>query len=152
MLRLWPAAGSLLEVVQSCWLLGRWAEMDLGEHYPCLKVEDLQRSIEFYLKLNFRLIEDHRAENWAVLQHNNMALCLYQGHIERNLINFRGGDIEAIHSEASARGLEFSKPAERHPDGSWSAELRDPDGNVIYFNTFPEERERYLRTGRLIDD
>ena len=85
--------------------------MDLGEHFPCLNVKDLERSIEFYQKLDFKLIDDHRSENWAVLQHNNMALCLYQGHIENNLINFRGGDIEAIHNEATARGLRFSKPA-----------------------------------------
>ena len=25
-----------------------------------------------------------------------------------------------------------------------------PDGNVIFFNTFPDEREEYARTGRLI--
>ena len=125
--------------------------MDLGEHYPCLDVRDLARSIEFYEKLGFRMIEDHRAENWAVLQHNNMALCLFQGHIRENLINFRGGDIPAIERAALARGLVFETAARRHPDGSWSAEIRDPDGNCIFFNTFPEERERYARTGRLIN-
>lgn len=125
--------------------------MDLGEHYPCLNVQDLTRSIEFYEKLDFKLIEDHRSENWAVLQHNNMALCLYQGHIDRNLINFRGGDIDAIHKEATARGLEFEKPALIHPDGSWNATIHDPDGNCIFFNTFPDERDEYVRTGKLID-
>lgn len=125
--------------------------MDLGEHYPCLNVRDLERSIAFYEKLDFRIIEDHRAESWAVLQHNNMVLCLYQGHLERNLINFRGGDVEAIQKEATGRGLAFAQPARRHDDGSWSAEIRDPDGNCIFFNTFPDERERYVRTGKLID-
>jgi catechol 2,3-dioxygenase-like lactoylglutathione lyase family enzyme len=126
-------------------------QMDLGEHYPCLNVQNLEKSIEFYLKLDFKLTEDHGSENWAVLQHNNMALCLYQAHIDENLINFRGGDIEAIHKEATARGLEFTKPASVHEDGSWSAELHDPDGNSIFFNTFPRERDEYARTGKLID-
>ncbi len=125
--------------------------MDLGEHYPCLNVQDLTRSIEFYQKLDFTIIGDHRSENWAVLQHNNMALCLFQGHIDKNLINFRGGNIEAIHKEAASRGLKFTKPARLEPDGSLSAEIRDPDGNVIYFNTFPDEAEQYVRTGKLID-
>jgi lactoylglutathione lyase len=125
--------------------------MDLGEHYPCLNVKDLARSIEFYEKLDFKLIEDHRSEDWAVLQHNNMALCLYQGHIDRNMINFRGGDIDAIHKEATARGLKFEKPALIHPDGSWNATIHDPDGNCIFFNTFPDEREKYVNTGKLID-
>ena len=125
--------------------------MDLGEHYPCLNVQDLVLSIEFYQKLDFAITGDHRSDNWAVLKHNNMALCLYQGHIDENLINFRGGDVEAIHKEATARGLAFTKPARLEPDGSWSAEIRDPDGNSIYFNTFPDEREQYVRTGKLID-
>ncbi len=125
--------------------------MDLGEYYPCLKVEDLEKSIEFYIKLGFRMIEDQRQENWAVLQHNNMALSLYQEHLEQNLINFRGGDIQAIVDAAAKNGIEFTKPAAEAPDGSWSAEVSDPDGNVIFFNTFPEEREQYVKTGKLID-
>ena len=125
--------------------------MDLGENYPCLNVQDLARSIEFYLKLDFAIIDDHRSENWCVVQHNNMALCLFQGHIDENLINFRGGDIAAIYKEATERGLEFEKPALAHPDGSWNATIRDPDGNCIFFNTFPDERDEYVAKGKLID-
>lgn len=124
---------------------------DLGEFFPCLNVQDLEQSIEFYQKLGFKMTGDHRKDNWAVLQHNNMALCLYQGHIVENLINFRGGNIEEIVKQASAQGLEFEKPAAQEGDGSWGAEIRDPDGNIIYFNTFPDEREQYLKTGKLID-
>ena len=125
--------------------------MDLGEHFPCLNVKDIHQSIAFYEKLDFKVIDDHRSENWAILQHNNMVLCLFQGHIERNLINFRGGDIEEIYREATERGIEFSKPAQAEPDGSWSAEIIDPDGNVIYFNTYESERKEYVETGKLID-
>ena len=32
--------------------------MDLGEFYPCLKVQDIEQSIRFYQKLGFRLIDD----------------------------------------------------------------------------------------------
>ena len=109
--------------------------MDLGEYFPCLNVKDLAASITFYEKLDFALIGDYQAHNWAVMQHNNMVLCLFQGHIEENLINFRGGDIEAIQKEITAKGLTFSKPAFQESDGSWGAEIRDPDGNSIYFNT-----------------
>ena len=125
--------------------------MDLGEYYPCLNVEDLLVSLEFYEKLGFGIVEDHRQDGWMVLQHNNMALCLFQGHIAQNLINFRGGDIPSIAQEARDRGLKLSKSEAREQDGSWSAEIIDPDGNVIYFNTFPDESKRYRATGRLID-
>jgi len=125
--------------------------MDLGEFYPCLNVKNIEQSINFYLKLGFRIIEDHREENWAVLQHNNMALSLYQGHIKENLINFRGGDIPAIVTEATENGLAFDQSAEEYADGSWNAEIRDPDGNVIFFDTSPDERKKYVRAGKLID-
>ncbi|MFK7802454.1 MAG: VOC family protein [Anaerolineae bacterium] len=124
---------------------------DLGEFFPCLNVQDLEKSVDFYQKLGFKMTGDHRQENWAVLQHNNMALCLYQGHIVENMINFRGGDVETIVKEASAAGLEFENPAAQESDGSWGAEIRDPDGNVIYFNTFQDERDQYVKTGKLID-
>ena len=125
-------------------------ELDLGSYFPCLNVENLDNSVDYYLKLGFKMREDHREENWAVLQHNNMVLCLYQGHIERNLINFRGGDIEAIIKIASERGIRFTKPTHIEHDGSLSAETIDPDGNVIYFNTYPDEREKYKKLGTLI--
>ncbi|NEQ52711.1 MAG: hypothetical protein F6K11_21665 [Leptolyngbya sp. SIO3F4] len=80
-----------------------------------------------------------------------MVLCLDQSHINENLINFRGGDIEAIYKEAIARGLKFDKPARLQADGAWNATIRDPDGNCIFFNTFPAEREEYSQKGKLID-
>lgn len=124
--------------------------MDLGEYNHCLNVKSLAASIDFYKKLGFTVLEDHTDEKWAVLTHNNLILALYEGHLENNLLNFRGGDIQAIEQMVSARGLKFNKPAHLEADGSWSAEVIDPDGNVIYFNTFPEERETYQRTGRLL--
>ena len=125
-------------------------ELDLGSYFPCLNVKKLQDSIDFYVKLGFKIREDHREENWAVLQHNNMVLCLFEGHIERNLINFRGGDIKAIEKIASEHGIRFTKPAHVEHDGSWSAETIDPDGNIIYFNTSSDEREKYKKHGTLI--
>ena len=124
--------------------------MDLGEFFPCLTVADLARSMDFYRRLDFQIVEDHSEDHWAVLQHNNMVLCLYQGHIDQNLINFRGGDVPAIIEAARARGIEPEQDAELHPDGSYAATLRDPDGNAIFFNTFPGERAVYEEQGRLI--
>jgi hypothetical protein len=66
-------------------------------------------------------------------------------------MNFRGGDVQAIVRQASDRGLIFENEAVRHDDGSWSAEVRDPDGNSIFFNAYPSEREEYVRTGKLTD-
>ncbi len=124
--------------------------MDLGEYNLCLDVRDLEASMLFYGRLGFEVMEDHREDRWAVMRHANLVVALYQGHLERNLLNFRGGDVAAIHEAAVAEGLEFVADAHEEHDGSWSAELVDPDGNHLYFNTFPDERERYLRDGRLL--
>lgn len=124
--------------------------MDLGEHLLCLDVKNLEASLDFYTKLGFRLSEDHRPERWAVVDHNNLVVCLFEG-IEENLMNFRGGDIAAIQREAVANGLDFAKPAKEHPDGSWNATIYDPDGNAIFFNTFSDERGRYAKTGTIAE-
>ena len=42
--------------------------MDLGENFPCLNVKNLEESIAFYEKLDFKMIKDHRDENWAWMQ------------------------------------------------------------------------------------
>jgi len=86
-----------------------------------------------------------------VYKYDSLRARVHQDHINKNLINFRGGDIEESYSEAVKRGLAFVKPARIESDGSWSAEIHDPDGNVIYFNTYQDEREKYLQTGKLID-
>jgi catechol 2,3-dioxygenase-like lactoylglutathione lyase family enzyme len=124
-------------------------KMDLGQCYLCLNVANLEASVDFYRRLGFEIIEDHSVENWVHLQHNNLILSLYQEHIENNLINFRGGDIEFIVHEAEKNELRFGQKPTKHQDGSWSAEIKDPDGNIIFFNTFPKEREKYLREGKI---
>lgn len=61
------------------------------------------------------------------------------------------GDIKSIYREGVEAGLDFTKQAHIEHDGSWSAEIIDPDGNIIYFNTFPDEREKYVKEGSLIE-
>ena len=118
----------------------------------CLNVKNLADSISFYHNLGFQVIDDQRQDNWAVLKHNDLILSLYEGHIEHNLLNFRGGDINDLAEKAIQNGLSFSKPPSREEDGSWSAESQDPDGNIIYFNTFPSEREVYIQKGTVFED
>ena len=124
--------------------------MDLGECHLCLNVADMAAALDFYVKLHFDLREDHVDEGWAILSHNNLVLGLYQGHIDSMVINFRGGDVAALAADAAAKGLPFKKKVQEHPNGSWSAELLDPDGNVIFLNTYPDERARYLQEGTVI--
>lgn len=115
--------------------------LKLGWCELCLNVADLERSLGFYRKLGFNEIEVATDEGWAVLEHANLVLALYRGHIKENLINFRGGDVFKIAEELKSSGLELADEAHIEEDGSAGFTIRDPDGNAIYFNTHPGEGE-----------
>ena len=111
----------------------------LGCLHVCLDVKDVARSVAFYETLGFERTGGEMSEGWAILCHEGATLGLYQGHIGGNLLNFRGGDVFALHRELTRRGLAFETDAHVEGDGSDGAVLRDPDGNEIYLNTAPGE-------------
>lgn len=113
--------------------------MKLGWCELCLNVMNLERSLDFYEKLGFSEVEVDLDDGWAVLELSNLVLALYKGHIKENMINFRGGDVSRIAGELKARGLDMEEDFHIEDDGSAGATLRDPDGNLIYFNTHPGE-------------
>lgn len=112
---------------------------DLGWFELCLNVADLAASMDFYERLGLELVGGEPEQGWAVMSQGNLRLALYEGHIERNLLNFRGAEIFGLAEALEARGMRLSKHARRESDGSAAAELIDPDGNVIYLNTHPGE-------------
>ena len=115
--------------------------MKLGRGRLCLKVENIAASLTFYRTIGFETLEEHLDEGWAVVRQGDLTISLFQGHIERNIVTFRGADIETLAAELTGAGIPLTRPAVEHDDGSWSAEIKDPDGNVIFFNTYPAERE-----------
>lgn len=115
--------------------------IELGWFELCLNVKNLAESLDFYKRLGFKAVAEYPAERFAVLTNGDARIALYQGHIERNILNFRGAPVFGLAKELERRGFELSKPARTESDGSDSAEIIDPDGNVIYFNTFPGEKK-----------
>jgi predicted lactoylglutathione lyase len=113
--------------------------LNLGRFEYCLNVRDLQRSMKFYVKLGFKQIGGNPEEGWVVLKHNNLRLALYQEHIAGNLMNFRGGDVNEIARTLKNKDLKMKMDAIQESDGSMGATIEDPDGNLIYFNTHPDE-------------
>jgi hypothetical protein len=53
--------------------------------------------------------------------------------------NFRGGDVKAIADGLTAAGVEFSSTPKFREKGGGSFEIRDPDGNLIFFDSCPNE-------------
>ena len=119
--------------------MSEYGGLDIGWFEYCINAAGLAESVEFYGKLGFRAVVDDRDTGYAIMVNGEARIGLFKGHIERNLINFRGGDVFAIAEELKRRGLALSKEAHVEQDGSAAAELIDPDGNVIYLNTFPGE-------------
>lgn len=115
------------------------SKVKLGRFEYCLNVSHIQTSLEFYRKLGFEQTGGDIDDGWAIIKHGDCTLGLYQGHIAVNLLNFRGGDVFEIARYLESQGLEMKKDAFVETDGSTAAEILDPDGNVIYFNTFPGE-------------
>lgn len=113
--------------------------IELGRFELCLNVSNVHRSIDFYTKLGFRLVSGDPGSGWAVMECNNLRLALYQGHIAQNMLNFRGGDVSTIAARLKEKGMQLKSDAMVEKDGSIGAIIEDPDGNVIYFNTHPDE-------------
>ena len=112
---------------------------DLGSLEFCLNVKDIATSLEFYGKLGFERTGGKVEEGWAILSDGKAVVAPYAGDIDENLMKFRRGDVFAIASAPKERGLELEKDAHVEPDGSAGAIIRDPDGNMIYFNTHTDE-------------
>jgi len=109
--------------------------MEIGRFELCLKVSDLATSRKFYETLGFKVSKGAEADGFLILKSGSASIGLYQGHIGENLLNFRGGDVFAIAQSLEESGLQLESPAEIESDGSAGAMVRDPDGNLIYFNT-----------------
>jgi len=110
----------------------------LGWLVPCFAVADLTATIGFYPKLGFSVYGGNVAERWAMLRNRTIEIHLFQEHIPRDLLNFRGGDRRAIREALEDRGLEVaSEPVE----GSYI--FHDPDGREVFFDGSPEEEEAY---------
>jgi len=110
----------------------------LGWLVPCLAVSDLAASLEFYAKLDLVPYGGSPSEGWSMLRNRAIEIHMFQGHIPRDLLNFRGGDTNVIRNALLGRGLEVSTV-----QSEWSFTYVDPDGREVFFDTSDEELEDY---------
>jgi catechol 2,3-dioxygenase-like lactoylglutathione lyase family enzyme len=110
----------------------------LGWLVPCLAVADLTASLDFYAKLDLVRYGGDPKENWAMLRSRAVEIHLFEGHIPKDLLNFRGGDPEAIRSALAERGLAIASE-----QGPGSFTVLDPDGREVFFDTCAEEIAAY---------
>ena len=106
---------------------------------PILRVEDMERSLHFYVgQLGFKNA-DWGGEDFTSVSRDRAGIYLCRGD------QGRGGawvwigveDARRLHDELKARGVVIRAPLTNRP---WALEFQveDPDGNVLRFGSEPE--------------
>ncbi len=111
----------------------------LGWLVPCLAVRDLGASLDFYGKLDLVRYGGDPAQGWAMLRNRSIEIHLFQGHIPKDGLNFRGSDPAAIRAMLADRGLGIANDM-----GERSFILHDPDGRDVFFDSTADETRAYF--------
>ncbi len=117
--------------------------MDLGTFSISLAVRNLERSLEFYAKLGFEVIDGgHRSKDfpdssekrWRVLQNGSAKIGLFEGMFPRNILTFHPPDVLAIQRTLKQNGVSLMSEADENAPGPASLMFEDPDGNTFLFD------------------
>jgi catechol 2,3-dioxygenase-like lactoylglutathione lyase family enzyme len=91
-----------------------------------LHVADVEKSVNFYSKIPGAELVMHRPGQFAKFK-----LAGEKGfHVELD-----APDLQALHDELKAAGIEPDGPPEKQFFGRVQFHVRDPDGNVLEFDT-----------------
>jgi len=119
--------------------------MELGVFSLSLKVKDMEKSLDFYQKLGFEVIDgghmndqypDTDKEKWRILSHDSVKIGLFQHVIDSTLLTFHPQDARAVQRTLKASGVELIQEADMDGGGPASIILADPDGNMIMMDQF----------------
>ncbi|WP_322179770.1 VOC family protein [Neglectibacter caecimuris] len=117
--------------------------MKLGE--VCLLTEDVRRLADFYKKLlqveNGSEDETHQ----CILAEETMLTVYHDGaKREKNFQNiqlaFTVEDLDAAYERVRALGAKVVEPPAKRPWGAVNMSFLDPDGNLLFFRSFPEKQ------------
>ena len=117
--------------------------MDLGKFSISLTVKDIEKSLDFYQKLGFEIIDgghsntdypDSDKEKWRILSSPSVVIGLMQGVFERNMLTFHPPSVLDLQAQAKKAGLPFTQEADASGEGAVYFMLEDPDGNPLLFD------------------
>ena len=117
--------------------------MELGAFSVSLAVSDLEASRSFYEKLGLTVFGGDASQKWLILKNGNIAIGLFEGMFERNMLTFNPGwdgeaqeldtytDVRDLQRQLKTQGVEFQTEADEGTTGPASFLVADPDGNPI---------------------
>lgn len=120
--------------------------LELGNFSVSLAVKDINASIAFYQKLDFKQVGGKLEQNWVVLQNGTARIGLFQGMFDKNILTFNPGwtknketmtefpDVRDLQRVFKARGLTIAPEADVKTTGPAYFEVTDPDGNTLLFD------------------
>ena len=117
--------------------------MFAGHFGYCLKTTDNKASVEFYEALGLPVVGNND-DSWASIGTSDCHLDLMT-FLGENWLNFRGADVFKLFERMKTSGFKLEGEPERYsgeefnspPGAHWTT--RDPDGNVVYFDTTDPE-------------
>ena len=126
--------------------------MNIGWHDICLKASNLEESKLFYQALGFDVTHD--SDSWVHLSNGNLEISLMT-FLEENWINFRGADVFAVYETLKEKGLTVEGAPELYKEDAMGADgahwnTRDPEGNVVYFDTTTAEASQAKQVEYLV--
>ena len=105
---------------------------------PILRVEDMKRSLHFYVDLLDFKNADWGSENFTSVNRDTAGIYLCQGDQGRGgaWVWIGVNDARKLHDELKRRNVAIRMPPTNH---AWALEFQveDPDGNVIRFGSDP---------------
>jgi catechol 2,3-dioxygenase-like lactoylglutathione lyase family enzyme len=122
-------------------------EPALGWLAPCLNTADLKACMAFYGKLGFVQYGGNTAEGWAMMRNRGSELHMFQGHVDKDTLNFRGCSPAAIRPAMEERGLTVDTVM-----GERSFQYLDPDGRPVFIDSGADEETAYQSGQPLIDE
>ncbi len=117
--------------------------MELGWLDVCIRCLDVERSREFYEGLGFAKVEGEDSEGWAVVVKGTARIGLFSvGFMDQDRFsfNFRGGNIPQIAQALKERGYFFAEEPKFTGEAGGSLRLQDPDGNLVFIDSFDGEQ------------
>lgn len=118
--------------------------MDLGSFSLSISVKDIIKSVEFYEKIGFEIIDgDHlnpdypmsEGQSWKIMKSGASIIGLFQGMFDDNIITFHPENVLEVQKEIKKRGVELIAEANESTQ-NLSVMLKDPDGNMIMLDQY----------------